>query len=115
MTLMSSYSAQSTHNKNAHDFLSARSPEYLDWQIAALFHSALHLFNHHFELRGIEKPDNHRARSRLVGRELPSIAKDYLKLKSLSEQSRYGGRTEISDSSIKTAVKSYSRIVKYLT
>ena len=80
---MTSYSAQSARNKNAHDFLGARSP-YLHWQIAALFSSALHLSN--IELRGIEKPDSHRARSKPECG-LPSMAKDCLKLKSLSEQS----------------------------
>lgn len=111
---MPSYSEQSAHNKNAHDLLGTRSPEYPDWQITALFYSALHLFNHHFELRGIRKPENHRQRYRLIARELPHTAKDYTKLKSLSEQARYGGRAEISASSIRTAVKSYSEIVKHL-
>ena len=111
---MSPYSEQSAHNKNAHDLLGTRSPEYLDWQITALFYSALHLFNHHFELRGIRKPENHRQRSRLIAHELPSTYDEYRNLKSLSEQARYGGRAEITASSIRTAVKSYSEIVKHL-
>ena len=111
---MPSYSEQSAHNKNAHDLLGTRSPEYLDWQITALFYSALHSFNHHFELRGIRKPENHRQRSRLIARELPSTYDEYRNLKSLSEQARYGGRVEINDRSMESAFESYRKIVKRL-
>ena len=111
---MSPYSTQSAHNKKAHDFLGSGYPEYLDWQITTLFYSALHLFNHHFALRGIKMPDNHRARTRAIERELPSTLKAYLGLKSLSEQSRYGGRAEITARSLKSALELYSEIAKRL-
>ena len=111
---MSAYSAQSAHNKKAHDFLGAGYPEYLDWQITTLFYSALHLFNRHFALRGIKMPKNHRERFKLIERQLPSMSKAYLRLKSLSEQSRYGGRAEVTARSLKSALESYSEIVKQL-
>lgn len=111
---MSAYGAQSTHNKNACDFLGAARSEYVDWQITMLFYSALHLTNQYFEFRGIPIPDRHNQRLESVRRELPDIIEAYKNLKVLSEQSRYEGRGRVDDISLASALKSHSEIADRL-
>lgn len=111
---MPAYGAQSAHNKKTHDFLATEAPEYSDWQITTLFYSALHSFNRHFELEGVEIPDRHGKRLALINRKLPSIREAYKNLQMLSEQSRYGGRDEADDSAVKSALKSYREIMDRL-
>ena len=108
---MPGYGAQSAHNKNAFDFLATRSPEYLDWQITALFYAALHSLNQHFELLGVKVPASHSKRSRLVKRRLPSIWRPYKNLQALSERSRYVGRGGVDDASEESALRSYAEIM----
>ena len=111
---MTVHGAQSIHNKNTYDFLITKTPKYLDWQITTLFYAALHAVNRHFELQGIKAPERHGKRLALVKRRLPSISSAYQNLQMLSEQSRYGGRDEVDDDSMKSALKFYSRIMSEL-
>ena len=111
---MPGYGAQSAHNKNAFDFLAAKSPEYLDWQTAALFYAALHSFNRHFELLGVKVPASHSKRSRPVKRRLPSTWRLYKNLQALSERSRYVGRGGVDDAS-ESAPRSYAEIMDGLS
>ena len=111
---MPEHGAQSAHNKNAFDFLATKEPEYLDWQITALFYAALHSFKRHLELSGAKLPTSHGERSKMVKIRLPTIWGAYKNLQTLSEQSRYGGRGQVSDASLKSALRSYSQIMDRL-
>ena len=112
---MPEYGAQSAHNKNAFDFLATKAPEYTDWQITMLFYAALHSANRHFEMKGIEVPTNHNKRLKVMKDRLPTMVEAYKNLQTLSEQSRYGGRGEVDDVAMKSALKSYAEIMDRLS
>ena len=111
---MPEYGAQSAHNKNAFDFLATKAPEYTDWQITMLFYAALHSANRHFEMNGIEVPTNHNKRFKVIKDRLPTIVKAYKNLQTLSERSRYVGRSKVDDVAMESALESYCQIVNRL-
>ena len=111
---MTDYVAQSKHNKKTHDFLNTKTPEYRDWEITTLFYAALHAVNRHFESRGIKVPTNHGARRSLVRHKLPAVYEPYMRLRVLSERSRYKGLETANDACLESALKSYSKIRQLL-
>lgn len=112
---MPEYGAQSVHNKNAFDVLATKAPKYTDWQITMLFYAALHWINLYFELNGVTVPTNHSKRLKLIKNKLPTIVEAYRNLQTLSEQARYGGRGEVDDVAIKSALRSYAEIADRLS
>ncbi len=85
------------------------------WAITALFYSALHRVNAYLVQRG-RQPTSHDLRERLVARELPAIADDYLALKQRSERARYWPGVTITGADVQSMLDGeYQAIVAGIT
>ena len=50
---------KSSHNIDTERYLHQQIPKYVDWQVTAIFYSALHLVSNHLKEKGIEVPERH--------------------------------------------------------
>ena len=66
-------------------------PEYTEWEIVALFYSALHHVEAYFDMQGGYHSGSHRERNRIIrdSTEFRAIARDYMRLYNLSIIARY--------------------------
>jgi len=109
--------------KKQHDFdtnslLTSHSPDYLDWEVIALFYSVMHHVDAAIcQKRStgiiIREPIDHKQRRKLVVRHFRPIATDYKMLGSLSQWARYEEVT-ITHHILSTARSLYCSIMSYL-
>ena len=110
---MSWHALQSAHNRGAQRHLS-ESSRYADWEITALFYSAVHAVDEYLHSMG-EKPCNHRARNRLVYKRMWHIRQDYYDLYSLCRRVRYEvPYTDVSREERQTAADLHGSILQKL-
>ena len=66
-------------------------PKYTEWEIVALFYSALHHVEAYFYMQGGQHSGSHRERNRLIreSADFRAIARDYMRLYNLSIVARY--------------------------
>ena len=110
---MSWHALQSAHNRGAQQRMS-ESPRYADWEITALFYSAVHAVDEYLLLIGKE-PHNHQARNEMVREEIPHARRDYYELYTLCRRVRYEiPYTDVSEGERETAIYLHDSIRRKL-
>lgn len=110
---MSWHALQSDHNRGAQQLMS-KSPRYVDWEITALFYSAVHAVDEY--LRSIGKdPRSHQARNEMVRKNIPHARQDYYELFTLCRKVRYEiPYTDVSEGERETAIYLHDSIRRKL-
>ena len=85
------YLALAEKNEQFAEMLSALPQRFTEWEVTALFYSALHYVSAFLAMQGLF-PENHSDRNNLV-RNLTNIGSDYRNSYSLSLDARYRGVT----------------------
>ena len=94
---------QSDRNLDACAHLESESPKYTDWEITALFYSAMHLVSGHLKKHNIEVPKSHKRMSALLYAMLPEVFHPYSALLNLSWNARYNGYDTVKNSKSEAA------------
>jgi len=86
---MSWQTIQSVHNINTQKYLNMKNPSYIDWEITAVFYSALHLIDAYLLKNHGARPHKHKDRFEKISLFLQPIYNEYDNLYTLSLRSRY--------------------------
>ena len=81
---------------DAREYLAARHPQYVDWEITALFCSAYRLVRDRLRSMDAPEPKTHKSMRRQIEHRLPETAKPYETLLKLSWKARCVGRHSVS-------------------
>ena len=87
MATVQEYLEKAERNEKLADTLASLPERYTEWEVTALFYSALHYVNAFLEVKGL-RPTIHHARLRLVSR-LTGFVKEYENLSQKSVNARY--------------------------
>ena len=110
---MSWHALQSAHNRGAQQRMS-ESPRYADWEITALFYSAVHAVDEYLLSIG-EEPCSHQARNKMVRENIPHAYRDYCALFTLCRKVRYEiPYTDVSEGDRETAIYLHDSIRRKL-
>lgn len=106
---MNWHTRQSVHNYDAQQYLSRR-PSNADWEVTALFYSAVHAVDEYLFTIG-KTPQNHIHRSKLIRKNIQHIYPDYYSLYCLCRKVRYEiPYDDVSEGDKQTAVDLYNSI-----
>ena len=92
---------KSSHNIDTERYLHQQIPKYVDWQVTAIFYSALHLVSNHLKEKGIEVPERHGDMIKTLKRLSGPLSKCYHTLYEKSRIARYSTKKEISEEDLK--------------
>ena len=87
MPSVQQYLSKAVRNEEFADALASHSVRYTEWEVTALFYSALHYVNSFLEMQGLEAT-HHFARFRLIAN-LTDFSKEYENLSQKSNNARY--------------------------
>lgn len=105
---------QSNHNARFSRYLERDTPLYRDWEITALFYSALHIVESYLSKTAGEVK-SHTARRDLIRDHLGDISNEYRKLKELSGKARYDClHSELTKDEKELALEHHAKIVKFV-
>ena len=104
---------QGEHNRETQRYLSMN-PRYPDWEITALFYSALHIVDEYLILKD-KRPCRHGIRNRRVREELGPIYGDYHDLYTLCIRARYDvGFDQLTENEKEMAIQWHKSIHDYI-